>query len=111
VEDKMPIAISVPTSNDYQRTTSLVLPSSGSDSSAKVDPIEVSKDVLEISQKGLTKQKAENRNDLEQTSFNDKEKSENDKVSVRSTIGRAKSSGSISSQQASDLYNKIANLL
>lgn len=35
----------------------------------------------------------------------------NDVIRVTSTIGRAKSSGNLSQSQATDLYNKIANLL
>ncbi|RHW75977.1 hypothetical protein [Colwellia sp. RSH04] len=64
-------------------------------------------DVVNIS--GLAQEKLQQENQLGAAQqIND---IANDVIRVTSTIGRAKSSGNLSQSQATDLYNKIANLL
>jgi len=80
--------------------------------SAKPNPISpdlgvFSDDILDISTKGLEKQQAETQINASQEISN----IESDVVRVSSSIGRAKSLGNLSSEQAAALYKKIASLL
>jgi len=64
-------------------------------------------DVLNISELGMEKQQKE----VQIEASRKIEDIANEVIRVSSTIGRARSLGSLTSHQASELYNKIANLL
>mgnify|MGYP000088103645 FL=1 len=68
---------------------------------------EFSDSVVEISQLAVTLQT----NEAQQSAVKEIEKIADDVVRVSSTIGKAKSQGNLTAEQAADLYNKIAQLL
>jgi len=108
----MSIANPLTASSDLQRVPRPSLSPLPEGNPAKTDLGVYSNDILEISQQGLEKQKAETQvNAQQQATSADIDKLAKDVVRVSSTIGRAKSSGTLNAQQATALYNKIASLL
>jgi len=65
------------------------------------------KDIVEISKLGLEKQQKE----VQVEASRKIEDIANEVIRISSTIGRARSVGSLTTSQASTLYNKIVNLL
>lgn len=66
-----------------------------------------SKDVVEISKLGLEKQQKE----TQVEAAREIEDIANEVIRISSTIGRARSVGNLTNNQATNLYNKIATLL
>ena len=64
-------------------------------------------DMVKISQLGIEKQQKE----VQMEASRSIEEIANEVIRVSSSIGRARSVGSLTNSQASDLYNKIAGLL
>jgi len=66
-----------------------------------------SQDIVEISKLGLEKQQKETQIDA----ANVIKDVANEVIKISSTIGKAKALGNLTNSQATDLYNKIAQLL
>jgi len=66
-----------------------------------------SKDVVEISKLGLEKQQKE----IQIEASREIEDIANEVIRISSSIGRARSVGNLTNNQATNLYNKIATLL
>ncbi|WP_057830872.1 hypothetical protein [Colwellia sp. TT2012] len=65
------------------------------------------KDIVEISKLGLEKQQKE----AQVKAVSEIKDIANEVISVNSTIGRARSVGNLTKDQATELYNKISSLL
>ncbi|NQY62314.1 MAG: hypothetical protein HRT38_01120 [Alteromonadaceae bacterium] len=108
----MSIANPLTASSDIQRITPSTILIPSDPNPYKPNPYkpelgEFSDDILEISKIGLKKQK----NETQLEAAKEIEQIANDVVKISSTIGKARSQGNLTAEQALALYNKIANLL
>lgn len=108
----MSVAYPLTASNDITRVPQANLSPVEQGSPAKLNLGNFADDILNISKQGREKQQAEQQIQTNnQNKVNEVEKIKKEIVSVSSTIGRAKSSGALSTKEALALYNKIASLL
>ena len=92
---------------DIARALSTTSTSPPKESPLKPDFGSFAADVVNISLLGLEKQQKE----VQVEASRKIEDIANEVIRISSTIGRARSIGNLTSNQASELYNKIANLL
>jgi hypothetical protein len=103
----MSIANPLTASSDIQLAPRRTISPESKPSPIKIDVGEFAGDLVEISQQGIEKQKRAAQLESKQAV----EKISNDVVRVSSSIGKARSQGNLSTEQATALYNKIASLL
>lgn len=103
----MSIATPLTASSDISRNLDLRIKITGKEKPLKPDLGIFSTDVVEISRLGIEKQQKE----IQIEASREIEDIANEVIRVSSTIGRARSVGNLTNNQATNLYNKIAALL
>ncbi len=94
-------------SSDIARTETSITPLSKEDSKVKPTLGNFADDILNISTLGLEKQQKE----IHIDASNKIDYIANEVIRVSSSIGRAKATGNLTTNQATELYKKISNLL
>ena len=103
----MSIANPLTASNAIARAIPSTISPQSKPKTVKPDLGVFAKDVLEISKEGLKKQQ----NEAQLNASKEINDIASDVVRVSSSIGRAKSLGSLTTEQAASLYQKISSLL